>query len=301
MKKLFFCFLFLFSCAAWSWPNKDITLIVPYPPGGVNDQLARFIQPDLEAVLRVSVNVKNMPGSANSVAIGYVLGKENDNHTFIVTMDDFISGPLYQGSRSYNNFKATNLVGMVPYVLFGSKSATLDKFKKQIADKQVVNVANNGANGGAHLWISNLKSPLVVNSVFYKGSSPVLTDVAAGHSEYGVSSLAASYQFIQSGKLVPIMQSGKNRSATYPMVPTATELGFRGNDSQTWFAIFARRDTTDIALDTFAQTVHKIISTNSRVQEFRNTGMNIVNIFGKDADRFFGQEVVKFETQHNSN
>ena len=297
MKKIIALILLLLSFGVHAWPTREITLVVPYPPGGVNDQLARFMQPDLESILKVPVQIKNMPGAANAVAISYVLGKDNDNHTFVISMDDFVLGPLYQDTRSYNKFQATNVIGTVPYVLFGNDKATTAKFKQQMADRQTVNVANNGANGGAHLWISNLKSPLTINSIYYKGSAPVLTDVAAGHSEYGVSSLSASYRFVQSGKLQPIMQSGLTRSALYPRVPTAHELGFAGPDAHTWFAVLARKDTAPVALDRFGETVKLIVANNPKIQEFKSTGMTIVNYSGNKATRFFNQEIVQYENQ----
>jgi tripartite-type tricarboxylate transporter receptor subunit TctC len=295
MKNLLLCILLLFSGLAHAWPTKEITIVVPYPPGGVNDQLARFMLPDLESILKVPVVVKNMPGAANSVAINYIVNQPNDNHTFMINMDDFVLGPLYQGNRSYTNFTAVNIIGRVPYVLFGGAKADLKKFKQQISQGVVVNVGNNGVNGGAHLWISGLKSKLDINSIYYKGSSPVLADVTAGHTEYGVSSIAASYQFVKEGRLQPMMTSGQQRNNTYPTVPTAHELGFTGLDSQTWFGVFTRKDTTSEAINRFGDVVGIIVKNNSRIQEFSNSGMNIINLRGKKATDFFDLEIKHFE------
>lgn len=301
MKNLFLsCLLFVIAGLAQAWPSKEITLIVPYPPGGVNDQIARYMAPDLESILRVPVQIKNMPGAANSVAINYILTRDNDDHTFMITMDDFVLGPLYQGNRSYQNFQATNIVGRVPYVLFGGPRADLKKFQKQIKSGATVNVGNNGANGGAHLWITGLQSPLVVNSIYYKGSTPVLADVTAGHTEYGVSSIAASYQFVKDSRLVPLMTSGAQRSATYPTVPTAKELGFRGPDSQTWFGIFTRKNTSAAAVARFSDVSGIIIKNNPRMQEFAVSGMNIVNLRGVQAEEFFQKEIKHFENSKRS-
>jgi tripartite-type tricarboxylate transporter receptor subunit TctC len=300
MKKIIALVLTLITGSVLAWPTKDITLIVPYPPGGVNDQLARFMAPDLENILRVPVQIKNMPGAANSVAINYVITRDNDDHTFIITMDDFVLGPLYQGKHTYQNFQATNIIGRVPYVLFGSTRASTEQLRQQIQSKQTINVGDNGANGGAHLWITGLKSTVTINSIHYKGSTPVLTDVAGGHTEYGVSSIAASHQFIKDGRLIPLVTSGSQRSSVYPSVPTAREMGFRGPDSQTWFGIFARKGTTDSAIARFSDTVGLIVKNNARIQEFSNTGMNIVNLRGNRAAEFFQQEIQHFESIKNS-
>ena len=299
MKKIIALLLTFVTATAFAWPTQDITLVVPYPPGGVNDQIARFMQPDLESILRVRVQVLNLPGAANSVAINHVLSKPNDDHTFIITMDDFIVGPLYQNNTSYNNFKAVNVVGTVPYIMFGGPNASIKNLKQQIQKKSTVNIGNNGINGGAYLWITNLKSPLAVNSIFYKGSSPVLTDVMAGHTEYGVSSIAASYKFIQAGKLIPVMQSGRTRSTTYPTVPTQNELGFSGPDAVTWFAIFTRKDTPTVVVNKFSETARLIIANNPRLQEFKTTGMNVTNLGVVESDAFFKQQIQQFETSKN--
>lgn len=297
MKKLITLLLLLVSTCVLAWPNKEITLIVPYPPGGVNDQLARIMQPDLESILKVPVQIKNMPGAANGVAINHVLGSTNDDHTFIITMDDFVLGSLYQGNKSYNNFKATNIIGTVPYVLFGGPNSSTDHFKQQIKNKQTVNVGNNGINGGAHLWGDNLTSKVKINPIFYKGSAPLITDVIAGHTEYGISSLAASYQFVQSKKLIPIMQSGKTRSLTYPDVPTANELGIKGADSSTWFGVFTRKDTSANATNRLSNIVKLIVANNSKIQEFKNSGMSLNNLTQDSANQFFVQQIQQFEQQ----
>lgn len=299
MKKSIASLLLLISVSAWAWPSKDITLIVPYPPGGVNDQIARFMQPDLESILKVRVQVLNLPGAANSVAINHVMSNTNDDHTFIVSMDDFVVGPLYQNNSAYNNFKAINVIGTVPYIMFGGPVASSSKLRQQIQQKAVVNIGNNGINGGAHLWITNLKSPLTVNSIFYKGSAPILTDVMAGHTEYGVSSFAASYKFIQASKLTPVMQSGKQRSVLYPKIPTQYELGFKGPDALTWFAIFTRNDTSAVASQRFAEVARLIISNNSHIREFSISGMNVTNLGLNESDIFFKQQIRHFETSKN--
>jgi tripartite-type tricarboxylate transporter receptor subunit TctC len=132
MKAVVGTLLGIISTAVLAWPTQPITIVVPYPPGGVNDQIARFMQSDLESILKVPVQIENKPGSANAVAMNYVLNKPDNNHTFIVSMDDFIVGPLYKDSKLYQEFKAVNVVGTVPYLLYSGSNGTLANFKKQI-------------------------------------------------------------------------------------------------------------------------------------------------------------------------
>jgi hypothetical protein len=296
MKLILGILLGIISTTVLAWPTQPITIVVPYPPGGVNDQIARFMQPDLESILKVPVVIENKPGAANAVAINYVLSKPNNDHTFIVSMDDFIIGPLYKDSKSYEEFRAINTVGTVPYLLYGNSTSTLSNFKKQIKNSNTVNVANNGVNGSAHLWLSNLKSTLKINPIFYKGATPMIADVMGGHTEYGASSIPSSYPMITSGKLIPLMQSGHKRSSTYPNVPTQYELGVKGPPTLTWFAVFTRNTTSDVASKKFAEVTRIIIANNPNIQELKNTGMDIINLGYDESELFFKQEVQKFES-----
>lgn len=297
MEKIIFFILtvFLTTISHAAWPTREISLIVPYPPGGINDQIARIIQPDLEGIFKIPVTVHNLPGAANAVAINHVMHRPNDNHTFIVSMDDFVTGPLYQNSKSYMAFKSINIVGTVPYLIFGGRSATISKLAKQIENGQIVNIGSNGINSGSELWLKNLASSLKFNTVPYKGGSQLLTDVMAGHAEYGVISITAAYSMIQNGDLTPLVQSGKRRSVAFPEVPTQSELGLSGTPSIAWFSVFTRNDTPDSASEKFSTAVRVIIANNPKIQKFRNTGMDIMNLNYTESHLFFQQQIAHFE------
>lgn len=299
MKTIIATLLSIVSTAVLAWPTQPITIVVPYPPGGVNDQIARFMQPDLESILGVPVQVKNLPGAANSIAINYVLSHPNDNHTFIISMDDFQLGPMYQNQQTYKEFVSTNVIGTVPYMFYGGKNASLSKFKEQIKNRATVNVGNNGVNGSAHLWTLGLVSTLTINPIFYKGAAPTIADVVAGHSEYGVTSITATNKWIEAGQLIAIMQSSKKRNHLYPAVPTAQELGFKGPTAETWFAVFARKDTDTLALKIFSDRARLIIANNEKIQNMRNDGMDLVNLSGSSADTFYKDQITKFEKNKN--
>lgn len=299
MKTIIATLLSIVSTAVLAWPTQPITIVVPYPPGGVNDQIARFMQPDLESILKVPVIIENKPGAANAVAINHVLNHPNDDHTFVISMDDFLLGPMYQNHQTYKEFVSTNIIGTVPYMFYGGKNASLSKFKEQIKNRDTVNVGNNGVNGSAHLWTSGLVSTLKINPIFYKGASPTIADVVAGHAEYGVTSITATNKWMQSGKLTPIMQSSKSRNHLYPMVPTAQELGFKGPTAETWFAVFARKDTNALALKIFSDRARLIIANNVKIQNMRNDGMDLVNLSGIPADTFYKDQITKFEKTKN--
>ena len=296
MKKIMFVLLLAIATSCLAWPTQTITVVVPYPPGGVNDQLARLVQPDLESIFRVPVQIKNLPGAGNSAAINYMMS-HNDNHTFMITMDDLITGPLSQQTHYYNNFKILTVIGQSPYVVFGGPTAGINKFKNQIRQHKIVNVANNGLNGGAYLWTTGLRSPLTINPIPYKGGGPLMLDVIAGHTEYGVISLPAVHTQLQKSNAIPIMVSTQNRHPLYPLVPTYTELGLRGPPAVTWFGVFTRTDTSTTACEQFSNAVRLIVSNNVNIQELSAGGLNLVNLPPKLAEQFFMQQIKHFEQQ----
>ena len=284
-------------CASvYAWPTKPITLVVPYPAGGTLDQIARNTQRDIESILKVTVNVINIPGAGNMSAINHVLNRENDDHTFVMTMEDLITGPLYLNSTSYKRFIATNILGDVPYALYGNTTKNINKLKEQIKNKAIVNVGNNGVNGGAYLFMNQLSGNLQFNLVPYKGAAPLILDVLGGHVEYGMSSMSAISEQVDSGKIVALAVSGNARSALYPVVPTLKELGFKNTNVKALFGVFTRDDTSKEAIDKMSSTMKLIFANNVWIQNLKTTGMTVTNLSGEEAMLFYNQQVKHFET-----
>jgi tripartite-type tricarboxylate transporter receptor subunit TctC len=297
MKKVLGFIISLMVCASvYAWPTKPITLVIPYPAGGTNDQIARNTQRDIESILKVTVNVVNIPGAGNMNAINHVLNRDNDDHTFIISMEDFITGPLYLNSTAHTKFTSTNVIGVVPYVLYGNSTKTVDKLKKQIKAKELVNVGNNGVNGGAYLFMNHMQGGLRFNLVPYKGAAPLILDVIGGHVEYGMSTASAIKEQVDAGKIVPLMISGERRSALYPNVPTMKELGFKNAGVKSWFGVLARQDTSKEALDKFSNTMGLITANNEWMRNLSATGMIVTNLTGDEAAVFYTKQVKHFES-----
>jgi tripartite-type tricarboxylate transporter receptor subunit TctC len=297
MKKILgFIISWLICASVFAWPTKSITLVVPYPAGGTNDQIARNTQRDIESILKVNVTVINIPGAGNMIAINHVLNRDNDDHTFIVTMEDFLTGPLYLNSDSYKKFTSTNIIGVVPYALYGNTTKNTIILKDQIKSNATINVGNNGVNGGAYLFMDHLSGNLKFNPVPYKGAAPLILDVLGGHVEYGMSTLSVISEQVDSGKLVALMVSGNQRSTRYPNVPTMKELGFKNTNVNAFFGVFTRQDTSKEAVDKFSNTMRLIFANNEWIQNLKNNGMLVTNLSGNEAALFYNQQVKHYET-----
>ena len=184
---------------ALAWPTKPITLIVPYPPGGLIDKFARAIQKDFQGKVSVPVEVHYMPGAASAVATAHVLNNPNDDHTFIVAEAGFVVGPALLGTNTYNEFTPVRLIGEAPYILFAANPD--HNLKQQIKNKKIVNmgIANQG-----EIWLNDLSWPTQLNLIPYKGMAPMMNDVLPGHTEYGILSYTSVGPVFENKQVYPV-------------------------------------------------------------------------------------------------
>jgi tripartite-type tricarboxylate transporter receptor subunit TctC len=269
---------------------KEITLVVPYSPGGVTDRLARILQPELEKELNLKVLVKNLPGVGNISAINYVLSKQENQ--VIITLDDFVT---FNSSKSIiDSFQPINIIGVVPLVLFGNTSTNPDVFKTEA--KFIIDIANTGLNGAGFSWINQLQ-PLQVNHVTYKGGSQIIIDVQSGAVRYGVSSLTLVHALISQNRLTPILVSTNNRVSLLPSVPTFREMGLTGNAGETWFGALVHKSFDSELGKKVSQAINNITATSKNMQKFESTGMNLINLNLSDSSVYFQKEVEKLRKQ----
>ena len=295
MNKIIFAISMLICSICNAGTNHPVTLVVPYGPGGTLDLIARYLQTDLENILHTTVVVKNLPGAGNLVAVNQVLNN-NDCCTFIVSQDDFILGPMYQNRTTYQQFTATNIIGTMPFLMYGS----VNQLQQQIQKKKTVNVGNNGVHGSADHWMAGLKSPIQLNPIYYKGAADLIRDVTGGQCEYGISSITASYDQVKEKTLVPVMISSRQRNQLYPQVPTYLELGFRGAPALTWFGVFARKTADIETVNQVTWAIKMSIANNPRLQDLKPTGMNLINLSNNDADHYYLQQIKHFEKTRNN-
>jgi tripartite-type tricarboxylate transporter receptor subunit TctC len=284
------------SVSAFAWPTKEITIINPYPAGGPADVLARTIAREASTILKTPIVVKNMPGAANAVAIAYILGHDNDNHTFLLTIDDIISGPLFQHNiNPYENFQAVTIVGNSPWIFWSNKNSDRAKFEQNIKNKDIIDVGTGPAMSPSNLWIHTLGDHAKFNTIPYKGATGYIPDVLAGHITYGASTPAALRELVKADRVNLIMISSDTRDPRFPNVPTYKELGFKSDPYRVWFGIFARKDTSAEAVNGFSTAARQVVGTTDSI---KNGGLTIINSTPKDAQKFFENEQKRFIELH---
>jgi tripartite-type tricarboxylate transporter receptor subunit TctC len=238
--------------AAQSWPAKPITLIVPFPPGGSSDALARSITTPLSQTLGQPVVVESKPGAGATVGADYVAKAKPDGYTLLMgAVHHTIATSVYK-KLPYDfekSFTPITTVALVPNVLVVNANSSATDVKSLIAlAKAAPGKLSYGSNGNGtvqHLIGTQFSSAAGVEllHVPYKGSAPLTTDLLGGQVDMSFDTLTPLVQHIKAGKLRALAVTTAKRSSTLPDVPTLAEAGMKDFNQGTWFGILAPAGT----------------------------------------------------------
>ncbi|NDZ18247.1 MFS transporter [Variovorax sp. WS11] len=234
--------------AAQSWPAKPITLIVPFPPGGSSDALARSITTPLSQSLGQPVVVESKPGAGATVGADYVSKAKADGYTLLMgAVHHTIATSVYK-KLPYDfekSFAPITTVALVPNVLVVNAKSSATDVKSLVAQaKAAPGKLSYGSNGNGtvqHLIGTQFSSTAGVDllHVPYKGSAPLTTDLLGGQVDMSFDTLTPLVQHIKAGKLRALAVTTAKRSSTLPDVPTLAEAGMKDFNQGTWFGILA--------------------------------------------------------------
>ena len=247
----------LTAMAQGAYPAKSVTLVLPFPPGGSTDIVARTIQPKLSALLGQPVLVDNRSGAAGVIATNYVAKSAPDGYTLFLSFDTHAINPIVYKDIPYDTFKdlvPVTLLVRFPLVMgaYGGLEAGNLKEFVALAKSQPgkLNYASTGLGSMNHLLAENLKSLAGVDvlHVPYKGGGPAIQAMLTGEVAFCFLSYAAQKGQMQAGKLKPLAVSGARRMADLPDVPTVAESGYPGFEAYSWIGIFAPAGTPEAVI-----------------------------------------------------
>jgi tripartite-type tricarboxylate transporter receptor subunit TctC len=241
-----------FTASAQAWPGKPISLVVPFPPGGSSDVLARALTDRLGQALGQPVIVESRPGAGATLGADYVSKAKADGHTLLMgAVHHTIATSVYR-KLPYDfekSFAPITTVALVPNVLVVNAKSTATDVKGVIAlAKAAPGKFSYGSNGNGtvqHLIGTQFASLAGADllHVPYKGSAPLTTDLLGGQIDVSFDTLTPVLQHIKAGKLRAVAVTTGKRSTTLPEVPTLAESGMKDFDQGTWFGILAPAGT----------------------------------------------------------
>ena len=252
--KLFFAMILAGATTAHAaWPDKPIQMIVPYPPGGFTDSLARAVAKPLSERLGQQVIVQNISGGGGNIGAAKAAKSPADGYTIFVGNNATITiNTLIYKSLPFDplkDFMPVSLIGGSRAALVVTPSLNVTSIAALVALAKSrpgeLNFGSSGTGGVSHLAgeLFNVDNNIRMTHIPYKGTAPATADLLGGQLQVMFNDVAIPY--IISGKLRALAISGTSRSKQVPDVPTFSELGIKGFDTYAWFAVFVPAGTPE--------------------------------------------------------
>ncbi len=266
---------------AQEYPNKSIRFIVPYPPGGLADIMARAIGQKLGDAWGKSVIVENKPGANGAIGSEYVARQPADGYTILISIASThaIAQHLYPKLPydPFRDFVPVTQIAMAPIIMLVNAEVPVKNLKEFIDYAKSKNGVSYGTFGNgsiAHVYgeLLNLVAGVNLVPVPYKGEGPALQDLAGGQIPAAFLSFAVAKAQILGGKVRPLAVTGPKRWQALPNVPTFAESGYPGLAVVGWFAVFAPTGTPKPIVDKLAAKCAAIVHSPDIVARLLDLG-----------------------------
>ena len=237
------------TTSAWAqaWPVRPIKLVVPFPPGGLIDNMARLVAPKLAQELGQAIVIDNKPGAGGNLGAAEVARTTADGYTLLMASPPLTISPALYAKLPYKpeQIAPVGLLGRVPNVLVVNPSSGIQSVAELTARIKAkpgqLNYASNGQGTSLHLSAELYKSQsgLFVTHIPYRGAAAALTAVMADEVNMMFDNLPSALGLINSGKLKALAVTTPQRSSVLPQVPTMEEAGIKGYQVFAWFGLAA--------------------------------------------------------------
>jgi tripartite-type tricarboxylate transporter receptor subunit TctC len=311
MKKIimFMCCLFTYGIAQAqnnsNYPEKNVTMIVGFPPGTATDTVARIMAERFAAKFGKPFIIDNKPGQGGSLGAGVAAAAAPDGYTLLLSATaPFATNPHLYSKLNYDSRKSFAPIGLVtwlPYVMvtnpksgINSLQDLIDKAKAE-PDKYTYASIGNGAT--THLMMSMFCSQAGIKMVHvpYKGSSQSQTDVIAGQVDVTFDTVLTLQPHIKAGKLKALATGGLTRTSFLPDVPTVDELGFKGFNGGAWLGLFAPAGTPKAIVERLHKELNITMQEPEVIKKLQGLGSEtLLSKNSAEFEEFIQNEYVKW-------
>jgi len=288
--------LSLATAARADYPEKPIRLVVPFPPGGVTDIVARLLAERLSAELGQQVLVDNKTGAGGVIAGEIVAKASPDGYTLLLTTPNHTINAAFRANMPYDtekDFRAVSNVGQVPMLLVTHPSLPVTSFQgfidyaRKNPGKINVSSAGNGTLPHITMELLSLREKFQVTNVPYRGAAPALADLVAGQVQAKLDNYTQSAQFIADKKLNLLAVTSTKRLKQFPDVPAMTEQ-LPGFDGYLWMGVFVPAKTPDAVVQKLALAIQRFVARPETQARFDKDGIEPV---GNGPDAFLAEIV----------
>ena len=300
-RALAICFLAAASAHA-AFPERPITLVVPYAPGGSADALARVLAVRMGVKLGTSVIVDNRPGASGTIGASFAAKAPADGYTVLYDATPYSINPHLFPRMPYaaNALQPLALVSLAPNILIVRAESPIRDVKDLVARAKAapgkVNFASGGSGTVQRLAAELLRQRLDLDMVHvgYKSGGPAIVDVTGGQVDFMFSTIAASYPLVSSGKLRALAVSSPERSKRLPDVPTVAESVVPGYEAFEWNGLLLPAGTPEPVAAKLHKALVDVLKEDEVKQRFADVGVQAVGSTPAEFAAFLKKEDAKW-------
>lgn len=284
---------FAIAHAQAAYPSKPIRLIVPFPPGGGTDMIARTVAQKLTDQNKWNVIVDNRPGAGGNLGVDAAAKSPADGYTLVIGQTSNLAiNPTLYSKLPYDPVKdltPVSLVASAPLALVVGANSPYKTLAEVVAAAKAkpgtINYATSGNGTVAHLAAESLQKEAGIKLVHipYKGAAQGATDVISGQVHMYVSSIPTLIGHIKNGKMRPLAVTSAKRADDLPQVPTVAESGYKGFEAVTWFGILGPANLPKDVVAKFNADIQKALADAQLQKKLGDQGADVA---GSSADQF---------------
>ena len=305
LQKTLVVLLILFTSGAYAqnYPSGPVKIVVPFPPGGTTDILARVLANELTKKWGQSVVVDNKPGASGTIFSEQLTNMPPDGYTLMVTATHHVINPSLYKNLKYNtrtDFTPISLVAGVPNVLVVNPAFPVNSIQELItfakANPGKVMFGSSGTGGANHLSGELFKSMAKIDMVHvpYKGAAPALNDLLGNQISVMFDSIPGVLSHIKAGKLRALGVTSLTRSSALPNVPTISESGLKGFEALAWFGMYAPPQMSPELLKKISGDVLATLQSPQVKNQFSEQGADAGNMSQAEYAKYVDTEISKW-------
>jgi tripartite-type tricarboxylate transporter receptor subunit TctC len=286
--------------AQTDWPQKPVTMVVPYPPGGVNDAVARIYGSKLAAELGKPMLIDNRAGAGTTVASNYVAKVAPDGYTIYAAATSLVINPTLTGQVQYDphkSFELVSLMSFTPFILHVNAAFAAKNMAELIAHVKAnpgkFNIASSGIGATNHLIAEMFKQQagLAITHVPYKGGAQAGQDVAGGQAQMMFSAALEAKPLLSAGRTRAIAITSAERSPAFPEIPTVAEsAGIRDFAVVFWQGMVVPAGTPRAIVDKLEKAIARVAADPDMIERFKPQGVEIRASSQAEFKDFMGRE-----------
>lgn len=286
-----------------AFPEKSVRLVVPFPPGGTTDVVARLIARKVGEILGQPIVIENRGGAGGTIATDMVAKSPADGYTLIMATNSHTANPSIYRKLPFDtqkDFVSVAMIADTPGLLVVHPSVPVSNFKEfiELARKSnpPLTFGTAGAGTFPHLSIELLKSRagIEMTHVPYKGAGPAMIDLIAGVYQVKVDALPTAGGYIKAGKLKLLAVTSLERMPQLPDVPSIAELGYPGYESTFWMAILAPAGTPKDVVSKLEQAFIKALQDKDIADKLVTVGVRIIGKPASYVDELIARELAQW-------